>query len=208
MLARLFVFLALLAAMPTPLVADQTYFPPGVWGPVKKGSRLSVAEQDALYEEWFGGYLAAARESPLWVQRAQTGATESLRVMVMPSWRGPSILRVDMSGDGTARFVFKRLLHEGNGPQGLAETTAGTVPPALLDDIRIVVDQIAPTTDRTPSQTGECCGFDGTTAVFEFSAGTTYNAMQRWSGQVRAEDPLLRLYANLMRLGPPLPPFP
>lgn len=191
--------------------AESRFFPPGVWGAVPSGVAESQQEYESDQGRWFEEKLQGEGEKPLWVHRAKSKATLSIRVSDLASMTIPdfSFRRFDIMPDGTISFFFRyySLCRVGQksdvpGPHCLKRLQGkGTVDPDRTAKIVELLDRIAPLTAKTPSMPapGER-GFDGTTTLFEFSGDNKYNLMVRWELDEKRGGDLGRLKAVLVAI--------
>ncbi|MFO1175302.1 MAG: hypothetical protein U1E48_08875 [Paracoccaceae bacterium] len=186
---------------------EEKYFPPGVWGPVPKGSNESAAERDDGYEKWLGAKLAKLGESPLWEERAKAGVPFAIRVSYYPGAVIPDsdMIRLMVDAKGSMRFVysgfrFRDFQHiDTQNPDLVPVHERKKVDGDLAKEILDAVSEIAPYTGKTPSTIPNEGGFDGTTVLFEFSRNGTYNAMTRTEQALGNDDPLARLLTLIAR---------
>lgn len=186
---------------------EEKYFPPGVWGPVPKGSSESVAERDDGYEKWFGAKLAKLGERPLWEERAKAGVPFAIRVSYFQGAVIPNVdtIRLMVDEKGAMRFAysgfrFRDLQHiDTLNPDLVPVHKKKKVDGNLAKEILDAVSEIGPDTGKIPSTIPNEGGFDGTTVLFEFSGNGTYNAMTRTEQALENDDPLARLLTLIAR---------
>ena len=189
-------------ALSPPDTAAADFFP--------RGSLSRDPEEHASRSGWFGSVLQRFGEPPL---RARP-ADEVYRLVRMPAFGVPEMVRVERAGARAAEMTWKRQ------PQ-VADSNSSAVPDGRPDQARPeqrqrtladtewkdLADRVAAAQLANVSPDASEIGVDGVTYLLEARSKGSYRALFRWSPQ---DGSLHRLFDALLALarspgGPPLP---
>lgn len=147
--------------------------------------------KDGFLEGWFGRHLAAMEEPVLWAPHALDGYRSRFRMLVLPTFSQPYVIRIDQRADGQSKLHYTRTKGRGGyggGPVDLRRTSTPST-----DQLAGVVDALAAArfTKRLPSNNwgyeffGEprredmiAC-MDGTQLVFELLDTSGHHVITR-----------------------------
>jgi hypothetical protein len=180
--------------------AQSTYFPADAWGPSQ--GAWTAEERAQFYERWFGRHLAAMREPVLWEEPAEAEGAIT-RLLFLPSFQRPAMVRVTALPKGEMAYTFKALDGAGGyDPGNLVDNETGQVDPATARDFEGLLEAINPLSPDVPSEIKHpfrgC--FDGTMVVLEVLQDGQYKAINRHECELSAQDDIRRLVNLLNRI--------
>ena len=175
-----------------------TFFPQ-----IDDGAAVTQGERlDPFHEEWFGKHLAAMGEEPLWSQPLPDQANMVLRVLFLPTFDNPSMMRVTFFRTGNANYVFKQLSGMGGYEPGrLRLETSGGIERRNADKLSGLIAAVAPFSASTPTkpkigQDDVVC-LDGTQVVLEINEGSRYRVLTRHECDLEKDHPIRVLIGEL-----------
>ncbi len=181
--------------------ADGVFFPPGTWA---GGTSTSAdAGPDGFYEDWFGGHPAALQEAPLWSAPEAAGEDDVIRLLFLPTFNRPSVLRLTKTDTGDYLYEFRQ--SDGAGgydPGQLAVQDRGRLTRNQADRLEALLADVQPLaldTDISASSqplegrlmVGACA--DGTQTVLEVRMSAKYHAITRHECAMPKDSPLRQL---------------
>ena len=168
-----------------------------------------------FYSNWFGQHLYSMREKALWNAGLKDDEVLVVRLSVLPSHGGGSLVRLSLMDEGKGRFVQK----DPSGIFGyevnwLHDVDAGSISRQEVDNIQKVVSDlrlfeggIANGFDETVPYLGEdgepadLVALDGTIIVLEFKSRQDYFVLVRHETEVRRSSRLGKLISDIAQTG-------
>lgn len=110
--------------------------------------------KDGFLEGWFGKHLASMGEPVLWAPEALDGYRTRFRMLVLPSFHQPYVIRIDQRADGRALIHYT--LTSGRGGYGPGQVTRRQTRALDADRFVRVADALAAArfTARLPDNAG------------------------------------------------------
>ena len=174
--------------------AESHFFPPGVWG--KPQGSWTTEGQDAFYEKWFGGQLAAMKELPLPKVQSKTDALVVLRLLFLPTFDHGGMVRVAFLSRGRVKYEFKSLSGAGGYDPGQVNyRNKGNLSPEVTAELSALIEKIAPFTGKTSTKQDNPEYFctDGTQIVLEFASKGAYQVVSRHECDLKQTDDIRAL---------------
>jgi hypothetical protein len=170
---------ALAIAIPTnPALADEPYFPPGVFDepdPFSK-SKEPLSEMGQIYSSWYAKQLGALKENSL----LNAGVEKTIyRLTWLRSFHQPMVFRVTTISGGRLELTVKRASGTGGYDPGEVDMTKVVIleyakAKELMDDLERMRFWAVQTSEPHS-------GLDGANWLLEGTQGGLYHVVHRWS---------------------------
>jgi hypothetical protein len=168
-----------------------------------------------FYSTWFGRHLYSMQEEALWSAELPEGEALVIRLLVLPTFSYPTVVRLNLREDGEGGFVQKDTFGAGGYEAGrIRNQYAGSIPTQDVARFRKVVrdlgffdGRIANGFDEDVPLVGPNgepvwgAATDGTTVVLEFKSREDYFVLQRHEAEVRQSSALGMLISEIAQTG-------
>jgi len=165
-----------------------------------------VSEHDrSFFGDWFGRHLFAMNEAVLWNSELSNDDVMIVRLLVLPTFDTPTVIRLSLKQDGSGVFVQKTSTGTGGYEAGrLRDVAEGDVSvetgrriAAMVTDFGVFGDALP----FRPAKPGETVQVDGTIVGLEFRRRDQFVVAQRSELEVLREPELAKLIAEISAVG-------
>ncbi|TLP61596.1 hypothetical protein FEE96_15275 [Parasedimentitalea maritima] len=183
------------------LAGCQTQMPEGFASELFPATANVSENERRFYGDWFGRHLFAMNEAGLGDAELSTDEVMIIRLLVLPSFDTPTVVRLTLKQDGSGLFVQKTSTGTGGYEPGrLDEVVEGDMSVETGSRIEAMVADFGVFGGALPFRAenpGETVQLDGTVVALEFRKLDKFVVAQRTELEVQGEPELAKLIAEI-----------